>query len=185
MVALEAHVGVSAPFGEHAADRTGRVETRQIPILGHRGAGLFALVDAEDYELVAGSKWYLTNDGYARRNGIGRNPRGFTTRMHRLILGLAVGDPRQGDHINLKRLDNRRSNLRVGTLGENLQNVRSRRGSSSRYRGVFWKRDMGKWGAEVQRNFLGYFDTELDAARAAQEFRRRHMPFAVETEDVA
>ena len=53
----------------------------------------------------------------------------------------------------------------LGTL-----NKPKRIGTSSRFRGVTWDRNRGKWVAKYKRNQhtvnLGVFDTEEDAARA-------------------
>jgi hypothetical protein len=61
--------------------------------------------------------------------------------MHRQILGLEYGDPREGDHENHDTLDNTDKNLRIATHGQNMIN---RRASSSR------KNDHGFKGVQVQ-----------------------------------
>jgi hypothetical protein len=60
--------------------------------------------------LVIGRAWFFTPDGYA----MGSHGRDHAM-MHREILRLAAGDPRQVDQINGDGLDNRRSNLRLAT----------------------------------------------------------------------
>lgn len=136
----------------------------------------FALVDADDLELVSVCKWRLHEWGYA----IGFS-RGI--RMHRLILGLERGDPRLGDHINRDKLDNRRSNLRIVTPAQNSQNVPGF-GGSSQFRGVTWNKRLGKWQASVRlaghTHYLGLFEVETDAADVARAFRIEHMPFSNE-----
>lgn len=157
---------------------------KTIPLCGKAGTGLFAIVDDEDYELVAPFKWYLTL-GYVIRNGPDgkANRKGSVTRMHRLICGLDVGDSRECDHRNLDKLDNRRGNLRVCTRGQNQQNL-SGRGGMSCYRGVTFDKRWGRWRATAtvdgRTHSGGYFDDELDAARAAQALRVQLMPFTVE-----
>lgn len=44
--------------------------------------------------------------------------------MHRFIMGLGPGDPREVDHLNHNGLDNRRENLRIVSHLENGQNRR-------------------------------------------------------------
>lgn len=148
-----------------------------VELSGKRGAGQFAILDDVDSDL-AQMGWYLQNTGYAVHQ---ENKR--SRALHRVILGLEIGDPRVGDHINGDRLDNRRSNLRIGTPGLNAQNQRPRVGTST-HRGVSWHKRIQKWTANVQhagnRYFLGYFHSEIDAAIAAQEKRLEVMPFAVE-----
>jgi len=80
-------------------------------------------------------------------------------------------------------LDNRKANLRIVTPQQSAQNVSSR-GGSSLHRGVTWRKDKNKWVAQAQLNgknhYLGLFDSEIEAARVAAEWRKKHMPFSVE-----
>jgi hypothetical protein len=74
------------------------------------------------------------------------------------------------DHINGNTLDNRRSNLRICTLGENNCNRRKSKNSSSGYKGVFWDNHYKKWGSSIQVNNkrinLGRFDDPEKAYEA-------------------
>lgn len=152
-------------------------EAVRIPLYA-RGVGIvgYALVDADDYPLLADREWFVSRDGYARS--------GRSYRMHRVILGLESGDRRQVDHINRDRLDNRRSNLRIVTQAQNTQNKSSQPGSSSRFRGVTWQSDCRKWKAQVHIgdtvHYLGLFADERDAAATASAFRRQHFTHSVE-----
>lgn len=86
----------------------------------------YALVDDEDFDWLNQSRWCLSSHGYAIRN-VPTPERGIIGRhiaMHRELLDLKFGDPRQGDHVNRDRLDNRRCNLRVATHAENMQNTK-------------------------------------------------------------
>ena len=95
--------------------------------------------------------------------------------MAREILSLKYGDKRQVDHISHDTLNNCRSNLRICTHHENHQNRRKRlinnNGElcSSIYRGISWRNDVKKWRSKITFNskqiHLGYFDSEIDAAR--------------------
>lgn len=139
------------------------------------------LVDDEDHGwLTAGGTWYLQSSGYAARTD--RKPRQMVL-MHRLIVGLEHGDPRQVDHINGERLDNRRVNLRIVTRAQQQQNLRVRSATkSSQYRGVSWSQHAKKWRVTVtldgQPRNCGYFTDEQEAADAARAIRRQHMPFS-------
>jgi hypothetical protein len=67
----------------------------------------YALVDDEDYERVSQHRWYYTHSGpYAHEYAA--NKQGVL--MHRFIMGLVTGDPRQVHHWNGDRLDNRKKN---------------------------------------------------------------------------
>jgi hypothetical protein len=74
------------------------------------------------------------------------------------------------DHINRDGLDNRWRNLRNCTKAQNNLNRGSERGSTSKYKGVYWHKGMEKWVATIKaggrRRHLGYFADEGEAARA-------------------
>jgi hypothetical protein len=157
--------------GEPPAPTDDRV--RCIPLTN----GLFAIVDAEDYEWLSKYNWRTTGgtEGYARSTIGGKN-----IFMHRLIMNPPAG--MVVDHINQNRWDNRRSNLRVCTQAENLRNRRSCRGTS-RFKGVHWNARIRKWVASICLNrqlmHLGYFDTEIAAAHAYdRKARELFGPFA-------
>ncbi len=82
--------------------------------------GKFAIVDAEDYEMVTAHKWYAHSYGYAIRNSKSDNGSRSSESMHRLILDTPAG--METDHVSRNRLDNRRHNLRVATPAENRRN---------------------------------------------------------------
>ena len=67
------------------------------------------------------------------------------------------------DHINHDGLNNRRSNLRICSRSENLQNQRRRSDNRSGYKCVSFYKRTGKWRAYIMINgketHLGYFDS--------------------------
>lgn len=155
----------------------------KIPLRARNGTvRAWTLVDEAAYEWLMQWPWHL-NKRYVARNIPAGTRRQRPLFLHRLLLGLELGDRRQGDHWNLDKLDNRRSNLRVATKAQNMQNVGANRGARSPYRGVSLI-PSGKWQAEVQINhqrfYLGVFESETEAAAVASDFRREHMPYAVE-----
>jgi hypothetical protein len=135
-------------------------------------------VDDDDAHHVTPYRWSLT-EGYALR----RDAQGRSVLLHRQLLDLEPGDPRQGDHVNGDRLNNSRSNLRITTRSGNQQNRHYGYGSSQ-YRGVSWDRTRDKWmaGAVVggKRQMLGRFESEEEAAAVAAAFRAEHMPMSPE-----
>jgi hypothetical protein len=145
----------------------------RIPLHARDGSVQYTLIDAADADWAAQWQWHL-DDGYVkRRKGI---------RLHRELLGLMYGDGVEGDHINLDKLDNRRSNLRVTTRIQSAQNKPSYAGTSSQYRGVAWSKQHGRWKAYYQlggkQTHLGYFADELEAAEVARAARLRFMTWA-------
>jgi len=136
----------------------------------------FALVDKEDFSYVGFRRWHLSA-GYAAR-WLGDN----LIFLHRELMN--APNDREVDHKNGDILDNRRSNLRLVTRGQQAQNQRNRSGSTSRYRGVSWDAERGLWRANAMIRGRGYalgrFASEDEAGRVAADFRRRYMPFSVE-----
>lgn len=162
---------------------------KRIPINSRTGIVAHALVDDEDFERLSRFRWHFDGDGYPNsheRLGVNRSR---VVRMAREVLGLEPGDGLIADHINRDKLDNRKQNLRVVTVAESAQNRGPRKRSRSRFRGVNYVAPSGKWIARVRLgnpgklHNLGTFDSEEEAARAAADFRRQHMPYS--NEDVA
>lgn len=163
---------------------------RQIPLRNRaKEIVAYALVDDEDYERVTDGPRWCFYQGYARRQLSKGTPPNRTVQsvlLHRVVLGLEHGDGLDADHINRNRLDNQRANLRVVTRGQNAQNTPARAGASSQHRGVSWNAQQRKWVANARldrkRYYLGAFDSELEAARVAAEWRKANMPYTVELE---
>lgn len=81
------------------------------------------------------------------------------------------------DHIDGDNGNNRPDNLREATFRENARNTKGRRNSSSQYCGVSWKTEAKLWfacckGADGKTKNLGYFKSEVDAARAYDDGAR-------------
>jgi hypothetical protein len=142
--------------------------------------GKYALVDEDDFEAVSKHKWYAHPAGqgvYARRD-IHSTTGKQRVYLHREILD-APKDA-QIDHANYNTLDNRKSNLRLANKMLNMRNRRKvkRHGeSSSEYKGVSLVKNTGKWHSYIHVNkrrvTLGYFENELDAARAYNQAAKK------------
>ncbi len=134
-------------------------DVRRIPV----GGGLYAYVDAADYEQLSRHKWYCNNSGYAARR-----EKGKVILMHRQIMRTPKG--KVVDHTDKNRLNNCRKNLRNCTQTENKQNMAKRLGCTSRFKGIYYAKRVGKWCARITywgRVFsLGCFSDEAEAARA-------------------
>ena len=91
--------------------------------------------------------------------------------MHAFLTGYERTDHRNGDG-----LDNRRSNLRDATAGENSRNTRVHLDSASGLKGVSWYKRSRKWRAHIhvgtKQQHLGYFATAEEAAHAYDDAAR-------------
>ncbi len=88
--------------------------------------------------------------------------------LARLITGALPG--MIVDHINGDTLDNRRANLRVCTMAQNVRNRKKPRTNTSGYKGVHWMPRHKKWMAKItcagKHIFLGLFDDPAEAHAA-------------------
>lgn len=92
-------------------------------------------------------------------------------KAHRLIYLYHYGYlPKEIDHINGDKLDNRIENLRACTRFQNNRNRRANVNSTSKYKGVSWHSGHKRWSANIsiegKFKHLGYFPSEYEAARA-------------------
>lgn len=97
-----------------------------------------------------------------------------------------VWPPEQVDHINLDGHDNRISNLRLATPGQNQQNKRVGKNNRSGYKGVC--QYQGRWRAEImaqgKKMALGCFDSAEEASAAYVAAKRRLHSHFVEGQGV-
>lgn len=152
------------------------VTRSEIPLYGEVAAGRVALIDEEDFELVAPHRWncqeprkngrvvagpYATTS-LSRRDHGGKAP---TLLMHVLIMGQPYID-----HVDGNGLNNRRSNLRPATPVQQAANRRMKQTGLSQYKGVALVKASGRWLAHIYRGgtqrHLGVFASELSAAYA-------------------
>lgn len=139
--------------------------------------GVVALVDEDDYAGLALFGWHALlwrGRYYAGRHEPGTRK---TILMHRQIIGALRGervDHRKHYPLDMRLIDNRRSNLRIATERQNQQNCRkhARRDGTSHsvFKGVTLHRRNGKWKGQIKieghQTALGYFQNEGHAALA-------------------
>lgn len=127
-----------------------------------------ALVDDEDYEWLTQRRWYSVKSRQSIYAKTGKNER-----MHRMILG--VTDSKVVvDHVNGDGMDNRRSNLRLTTVSENVKN-RQRTKAGNKFPGVWFGPRANKWRVGISVDYrkihLGFFKNEDEAISVANAFR--------------
>lgn len=141
----------------------------KIKLYGKNGIGKFALVDAEDFEMLNKFRWHLLKVGYPAYREKGRriDYKEYVL-MHRLIMN--TPEKMLTDHINMNKLDNRRANLRVCTKAENMRNKLKTKSNISGYKGVSWVKERKKWTAHIMKDYkgfnLGYFEDKIEAVKA-------------------
>lgn len=144
--------------------------------------GKTTMLDKADIDLSL-VKWSFSPIGYVCRN-IGSSRKGSKIiYLHRVVLERILGRPlendEQVDHANGDRLDNRRSNLRLATAAQNIQNRHYKQpNTSSIYKGVRFHKQAGKWVARITSNgteyHLGCFAEEIEAAKSYDKAAIEH-----------
>lgn len=132
--------------------------------------GKVALVDDDKFEELSRYNWCAAKNGrtfYAMRS----TPRDENGKQkgiwmhHELLPGELKVDHRDGNGCN-----NQLDNLRFATNSQNAQNRQKCLGRSSKFKGVDWNKKTSLWRAFICKNgvrkFLGYFDSEENAAMA-------------------
>ena len=90
--------------------------------------------------------------------------------LHRFVMDCTSDDGRIIDHINHKKYDNRKFNLRDVSGSQNGMNKKLRKDNSSNVTGVSWCSNCNKWRSYITINKetknLGYYEKFEDAVRA-------------------
>lgn len=103
-------------------------------------------------------------DLYYRKVSINDHP----YRLHRIAWLYVHGVlPDRIDHIDGNGLNNKLSNLRVISHGDNIRKARIAKNNTSGYKGVFWRKDTNRWAArskvDGKYKSLGSFDSKEEA----------------------
>ena len=142
---------------------------KKLPLRGKNGKGKFTMLDDEDAARLEEMGVSLYADKISKNGTYVRfSYEGKKFYLHRFLM--QPSKEKVVDHINHNPLDNRKANLRICTHLQNLRNSKSRRNSSSKYKGVRWVDSRQKFRVEICHNKkrvnLGCFEKETDAALA-------------------
>jgi hypothetical protein len=117
------------------------------------------LVDENNWYELSNISWHI-KDGYIKNKKYGL--------MHRYVMNAKEGEII--DHINNIIDDNRISNLRIASSGQNAHNRIKKKNTSSKYFGVYFNKNNEKWRSVItcngKRQHLGYYNDEIDGAKA-------------------
>ena len=148
--------------------------TKELIVESKRHGTHTVLYDEVDAHKIEPYKWHITKGHgtfYAKR-GLPRieGKRPSPVLMHRVIMDTPKG--MLTDHINGNGLDNRRGNLRICSMSENMANRSKTVQNSTGYKGVYNTGDsqLNPYSAKIEKNkkvyCLGHYATPEDAARA-------------------
>jgi hypothetical protein len=134
-------------------------DVRLIPLTD----GLYAYVDAADYDWLNQWNWHTASGGYAARI-----EKGKIIYMHRQIMPPPPG--KVVDHKDGNKANNCRCNLRICTPQQNRCNAPRKARGRCQFRGVCHNNRRGTIWAQIKCGakfyWLGRFPTEAEAARA-------------------
>lgn len=126
--------------------------------------------DLEDYDIIKDYYWSFNEKGYviARGSKITQDS-GKYLRLHILVMK-KTNNTHVIDHINHKKYDNRKSNLRIVTQSQNLMNKKAK--------GVSWNKNRNKYYAYININHkrinLGSYNNYKDAKNARIEAEKKY-----------
>lgn len=128
--------------------------------------GNYFIIDEEDFDKVKEFNWTQDSYGYWYRT-VRENGRKYNIKLHRFIME-EINPKIEIDHVNHKRYDNRKVNLRKCTHKENTRNTSTRENRD--VIGVTWYKRDKKWEVfityEQKHIFLGRYDNKEEAIKA-------------------
>ena len=130
------------------------------------------IIDLKNYDKTKEHHWGLNGDNNYAYTQIDNKK----TYLHRLIMN--APNDMVVDHINLNRLDNRESNLRVCTAKENSYNKGLLKNNTSGITGVNFDKKRNKWSARLIINgeyvLRERFNTKEEAILARENAEKKY-----------
>ena len=96
--------------------------------------------------------------------------------IHRFLINVCQNN--LVDHINRNKKDNRLLNLRIANKSMNAMNSKTRCDNKSGHKGVYFRKDTGKWVAEIKIQYkkisLGCFKTKNEAIKTREDAEHKY-----------
>lgn len=129
----------------------------------------FTKIDLDDVPKASAGKWYLSSNGYVCFDGGEK-----CILLHRVITD--VPDALEVDHINHDKTDNRKSNLRICSRSQNMQNIRPIKSNTGEMgvtliKGKYFLAQISRKGVHM---YLGLHKTLHDAVLARKDAEAKH-----------
>lgn len=137
----------------------------------YRDGYLFRKIATSNSVKVGDKAGFLMKDGYI---GVSVNSVGY--KLHRIIFMMHHGYfPKEVDHIDNNKLNNKIENLRAVTRSQNNYNSKIKINNSSGFKNVWWSKQINKWVVElridgIKKSFGCYHD--INVAKFVSETMR-------------
>ncbi|NCB27343.1 MAG: hypothetical protein EOM62_18105 [Bacteroidia bacterium] len=135
-----------------------------LPLHNNKGEKIIdVLIDASEAEWVGKYKWFRGSKGHILNKCVGS--------LARKIIKAKPGEI--VDHINRNTFDNRRTNLRIVSLSENVRNSKIPLNNKSGVKGVYFHKCTRKWEAFIRINGerrRAYFSEYEDAVKCRSDW---------------
>ena len=136
--------------------------------IGYTSKGEEFYFDLEDYDKIKDYCWCIDKYGYVVT----------TDNKHRIKMHILVMNNKFIDHINHKKYDNRKFNLRLVTNSQNQMNRNIGKNNTSGVKGVYWNNNKQKWHSQIVINkhkiHLGFFDDFNKATEIRKEAEEKY-----------
>jgi hypothetical protein len=149
--------------------------------IGYTSKGEEFYFDLEDYDKIKDYCWHIKNDGYVASNAkTSDSKKRKTILFHNLIKKTTLFV----DHMNHKKHDNRKSNLRIVTNSQNCMNHKLKSNNTSGVTGVSWDKKSNKWlsriginNREISLGFYDDFDTAVKVRKQAENMYHKEFSY--------
>lgn len=139
--------------------------------IGYTSNGEEFWFDKEDYDLIKKYCWHM-HHGYVETTD-----KNMIISMHRLVMHV-VDENIEVDHIKHNKFDNRKSELRIVTHSQNMQNSSLHTNNTSGVKGIIWHKRDCVWEVQInindERKYLGRYVDFNNAVKARKEAEEKY-----------